>query len=278
MRTEEFRDFDRKLSTINKNFSHGLFLSEQFLIDNAQLIANSGEAFSRDVYTSNSHREKFNYRLKSLPDELKEYQKASFISFYVFMYSAFELYIEDLATFVKNIFPTDLHKSDRENFLEAIFRSMGTNINHYLNTSEIDTMDYIRLRRNCLIHADGRPSPKLLKLMNTKGQQLNRYWKSTRVQLNIIDFSAIEIGQFEEREIIDGILILRELAKKIDQAVLSRFRKEDILAYILRDFQKDFAEDIKSKPRRRLENMFASIAKRKFNIDRNDINFAVLIF
>jgi hypothetical protein len=152
------------------------------------------------------------------------------------------------------------------------------NINQHLNKSEIDTMKYIRLRRNRLIHADGQPSPTLLILMNTEGQQLNEYWKSTGVQLNIIDFSAIDIGQFEEREIIDSILILRELAKKIDQAVLSRLRKEDILAYILRDFQKDFAEDIKSKPRRRLENMFASMAKRRFNIDRNDINFAVLSF
>jgi hypothetical protein len=49
---------------------------------------------------------------------------------------------------------------------------------------------------------------------------VNEYWQSTRVQLNIIDFSAIDIGQFEEQEIIDSILILRELAKKIDQAIL----------------------------------------------------------
>jgi hypothetical protein len=278
MRTEELRDFDRKLSTINKNFSHGLFLSEQFLLDNAQKIADRGEELSRDVYPCNSYREKFNYRLKSLPDEIKEYQEASFISFYVFMYSAFELYIEELAEFVKNILLTGLHKSNKENVLEAIFRSLGTNINQHLNKSEIDTMDYIRLRRNRLIHANGRPSQTLLTLMNTKGQHVNEYWQSTRVQLNIIDFSAIDIGQFEEQEIIDSILILRELAKKIDQAILSRLRKEDILAYILRDFQKDFAEAIKSKPRRRLENMFASIAKRRFNIDRNDINFAVLIF
>ncbi len=114
--------------------------------------------------------------------------------------------------------------------------------------------------------------------MHTNGQQLNEYWKSTQVLLNIIDFTAIDIGQFEEREIIDSILILRELAKKIDQAVLSRLRKEDILAYIMQDFQKDFAAAIKSKPRMRLENKFASIAKRRFNIDRNDINFAVLSF
>jgi hypothetical protein len=139
-------------------------------------------------------------------------------------------------------------------------------------------MDYIRLRRNCLVHADGRPSSKLLTLIKTNGQQLNRYWQGTSVQLNIIDFSACDIGQFEEREIIDGILILRTLTKKIDQAVLTRLRKDDILAYILRDFQRDFAEAIKSKLRRRLENMFASIAKRRFNIDRNDINFAALIF
>src|SRR5947209_4588789 len=142
MRTEEFKDFDTKLSTINKNFSHGLFLSEQFLIDNAQLIAGSGEALSRDVYIGNKYREKFNYRLKSLPEEIKEYQKASFISFYVFMYSAFELYIEDLATLLNNILPTGLHKSDRENFLDAIFRSLGTHSNQYLNQSETDTMDY----------------------------------------------------------------------------------------------------------------------------------------
>jgi hypothetical protein len=255
-----------------------LFLSEQFLIDNAQLIAGSGKALSRDVYTSNRYREKFNYRLQSLPEEIKEYQRASFIGFYVFMYSAFELYIEDLATLVANILPSGLHKSDKESFLDAIFRSLGTHSNQYLNKSETDTMDYIRLRRNCLVHAEGRPSSKLLTLIKTNGQQLNRYWQGTPVQLNIIDFSACDIGQFEEREIIDGILILRTLAKKIDQAVLSRLRIDDILAYILRDFQRDFAEAIKSKPRRRLENMFASITKRRFNIERNNINFAALIF
>jgi hypothetical protein len=146
MRTEKFRDFDRKLSTINKNFSHGLFLSEQFLVDNAQLIADSGEAFSRDIYTNNSYREKFNYRLASLPEHIKEYQKASFISFYVFIYSAFDLYIEDLAKLMHLILPTVWHKSDKENFLNALFR--------YLNQSEIDTLDYVRLRRNCLVHGN----------------------------------------------------------------------------------------------------------------------------
>jgi hypothetical protein len=75
MRTEEFKDFDTKLSTTNKNFSHGLFLSEQFLIDNAQLIAERGEALSRDIYTSNRYREKFNYRLKSLQRRLKSIKK-----------------------------------------------------------------------------------------------------------------------------------------------------------------------------------------------------------
>jgi len=278
MRTEEFRDFERKLSAINRNFSHGLFLSEQFLIDNAQLIANNAEALSKDVYANNRYREKFNYRLKNIPDEINHYQKASFISFYVFIYSAFELYTKDLATLVSNILLTHLKKPKQTSTLEAIFLTLGTVISKHLNISEIDTLKYIRLRRNCLVHADGQPSPPLLHLVDTKGHQLKGYWQSSRIQLNIIDFSASDIWQFDEREIIDSIMLLRELSKRIDQAVLSHLRREDILAYILRDFQADFAKDIKSKPRNRLESMFASIAKRRFNIDRNDLNFATLVF
>ena len=278
MRTEEFRDFERKLSAINRNFSHGLFLSEQFLIDNALLIANNAQALSKDVYTNNRYRVKFNYRLKNIPNEITQYQKASFISFYVFIYSAFELYTEDLFTLVGKILLTRSKRPKQASTLEAIFLTLGTVISRHLNTSEIDTLDYIRLRRNCLVHADGRPSARLLRLANTKGHQLKRYWQSSRTQLNIIDFSAPDIGQFDEREIIDSIMLLRELAKRIDQAVLSLLKREAIIAYILRDFQKDFAKDIKSKPRRRLESMFASIAKRRFNIDRNEINFAALVF
>ncbi len=278
MRTEELKNFKERLSAINRNFSHGLFLSEQFLIDNSELLKSESEALSREIYIKNSYRAHFNYKLKDIPEEIKEYQKSTFISFYVFMYSAFELYIENFSIFIGEIMKNKVKKINNISELECVFIYFGKNIRTYINPEELETLDYIRLRRNCLVHANGKPSKILIRLITTKGHQLNAYWQNTRIKPNTIDFSSVQIEQFSEREIIDSIMILRELASKIDQKVLSFLGKKRIIDHVLCDFKVNFAKDIREKPRTRIESMFANIVKRRFDIEKKDISFSTLTF
>lgn len=289
MRTEEYRDFDTQLSTINRNFSHGLFLSEQFLIDNDQLIETNPETLTKDIYLKNQYRKNFNFRLKCISDEIKKYQKSSFMSFYIFLQSAFELYIDSLYSTVNQILYDRLGKpkniqnrSKQEGTLQAICEGLNIRLTDILDQEELDTLDYLRLKRNCIVHADGKPSDQLMNVL-TKGQQLNAYWevkrdKDKRTMLTALNFSSDEINQFDVKEIIETIIVLRDIAKKVDQSVLSFLNKEDIISYILQDFKQQFAKSIIDMPRREIERRFAYFAKIRFCIEKKEIQLDKFIF
>jgi len=274
MRTEDFKDFETRLSTINKLFSHSLFLSEQFLIDNSEIIRNYPETLSGDIYAYNVHSKNFNYKLRHVPNVINEFQSLSFISFYIFIYSTFESYVESLYQLVRAIRPKERWVRPEDTpTLDVIFLYLDSGIASHLGSKERDTLKYIRLRRNCLVHADGKPSSRLSDLIGTKGRTLNEFWRGLIPRLSTIDFSSGEINQFRPREIIDIILILRTIAKRIDQEVLTLLKKEAILEFILSDFKVTFAKEIKGNSRDRVENMFAAVAKRKFNVEKKDIDF-----
>jgi hypothetical protein len=276
MRTEELRDFDKRLSAINKNFAHSLFLSEQFVIDNSELISSNPEALSGKVYTNNPYSKSFNYRLKDIPEAINDYRDSAFTSFYLTIYSTFDLYVENLFTLVSAILPKSWRRPDNTPTLYAIFLYLGSIITNHIDQNELETLDYIRWRRNSLVHADGKPSPSLSGVIKNKGRKLNLYWQNAGIKLTAVDFASKRIDQFHSREIVDIIQLLRAVAKKIDQEALTLLKKANILDYILRDFKVDFAKEINERPRARVENIFAAIAKRKFDIDKKDINFVTL--
>lgn len=281
MRTEEFRDFDNRVSTINRNFSHSVFLSEQFLIDNTETIRSNPEGLSGKLYASNPYSKHFNYKLGAVSEVIEDYKRTSFIGTYILIYSTFESYTESLFTLVKAITNKRWNRPNDKSTLEAIYLYLNSDVANHLDRgqNEINTLDYIRLRRNSLIHADGKPSHKLAKLIKDNGQALDSYWQGELGKVNSADlFSSMQIDRFRFWEIIDIMRIVRAMAKKIDGQVLTLLKKEDIIAYILRDFQETFAKDIKRKSKVRLQNMFAAVAKRKFDIDEKDIDFTNLNF
>jgi hypothetical protein len=102
MRTEGLRDFEDKLILINKNFSQGLFLSEQLLIESRR---NNPEAFIRELFIANDYNKNFDYKLEEIPAQIEMYRRSLSVSLYVFILSAFELYVESLSELVSAILP-----------------------------------------------------------------------------------------------------------------------------------------------------------------------------
>lgn len=278
MRTEEYQNFDRKLSTINRNFTHGLFLGEQFLVDHSKQIRKFPETMTSVLFTKNSYHKKFNFRLKNIPSEIINYQKASFEGFYIFMYSIYELYTEDLFEFVGDVLKKKMIKHKNNSYLENIFNNIGIPINSIISNRDINTLEYIRLRRNSLVHASGIPSKKLLDLITNDGQKMNNHWKSTTIKLKLLDFSLAPVKDFDEEEIIDSIMILRDIVRRIDNALLNTIEKENLINYLILLFKKDFKKVAKARPRRVMERKFLRFAEMKLNIKKNEIDFTKLVF
>jgi hypothetical protein len=277
MRTYLLKAFEEKNSAINRNFTHALFVNEQFLTDNAYLINSKSEALTRDIYVNNSYKGMFNYRMKHVPDVVDDYKDFFTSSSCIFLYSFFETYIEDIFDLVGEIRGSKCKKKNNTSTLESLFLCLGSTVTSNLNQNEMDTLDYIRLRRNSIVHAEGKPSPTLSILVTSKGANLNHYWQKD-FRLYGLDFSLATTAVFTEKELIDLIRLTRKLAFTIDRKVLSLLNNQDIISYLLREFKIQFASDIKQRTRSKLERKFAKFVKMRFNIEEKDINFATLVF
>ena len=277
MRTENLRSLCRTVSETNRFITQALFFNEQFSVANAAIIAKNPDSLTSVVFKKNKYHKKFNHRLRDLESAIGAHQDFLWVTAYVFLYSVLEVYIEDMLKLVSKIKDKPCGKC-KKSPLESLFFCLGSSASLHVDQHELITLEYIRLRRNLLVHAEGRMSKTLEKLISSEGSKLNSYWPSQDLILQSLDFSSCNIAQFDDREIVDCIRVVRRLAEKFDVKLLSLVGKQKVVDYLLCDFRLKFSSDIKQKSRSRLENKFATVAKMRFNLDRTDIDFPALTF
>jgi hypothetical protein len=277
MRTQSLRDSLSKISSINRQLTHAFFIGEQFLSDNSSIIAKNPIAFTSIVFSANTHKDKFNYRLNEINDVYLEYKAFLFTSSFIFVYSTFEQYQVSLFDLVGNIKNNHCQELKNISVLESLFVCLNSKIGNHFDQYEIYTLDYIRWRRNCLIHAEGTPRPSLLALISKNGKQLNSFWHGI-LNLNSLDFSSRTVEQFSESEFIEILRIIRYLMAKIDAEVLRLVGQNVIISFALSEFKTLFADKIKNRTQERTETMFSNYIQRKFGIERKDLNFSTIVF
>jgi hypothetical protein len=172
-------------------------------------------------------------------------------------------------------------KPEQISSLEASFWLCGSSLYEQIGEQETDrenriaTLYYFIWKRNCLMHADGKPDEKLLSLISEKGKELNLYWKRQETRPgkhfipNDLDFFSKRINAFHRpdsveeqkkpkkpsQEIIDVLQIFGVLARRIDRQVLTFLRTEDILEHIiLPDFKVRYANVIWEESKKKAAN------------------------
>jgi hypothetical protein len=287
MRTKALKDLTTRLISIDDDFNHSRFLNEQFLIDHQSEVDRSPKSFSRDFYASNKYSKRFNYTLNKTMELMARHRSFSYSADYVFIYAAFELYVQSLLEMATRIsLEPDLGakvipRDAMTRSIEDIFRILGSSMDAAFTNDEVQTINYLRLRRNCIVHADGRISTALVELIRNYGHALNRYWRKELSKPVALDFSKKSLhkvdrnmASFVEEEIVDVIRVVRQLGTKIDEKVLALISQERLLKLLLKEFDLTMATlDIKSKTRKQVESKFAYFALVTFGIERQDINF-----
>lgn len=287
MRTEALKDLKQRLISIGDDFNHSRFLNEQFLIDHQSDVDRSPESFSRDFYASNKYSRRFNYRLNKTTELMIRHRSFSYSADYVFIYAAFELYVQSLLELAMRIAlkpDPDAKENSRDAMIrsmEDIFGILGSSLDAEFANDEVQTINYLRLRRNCIAHAGGRISTAVVELIRNYGHALNRYWRKELTNPVTLDFSTKALhkvdenmANFVEEEIVDVIRVVRQLGTKIDQKALALMSQERLIKLLLKEFNPTMASmAIASKTRNQLEKKFASFARATFGIKREDIDF-----
>ncbi|MDA0245960.1 MAG: hypothetical protein OT477_21315 [Chloroflexi bacterium] len=272
MRTELLREAEKKISSINRQVTHALFIGEQFMSDNSSILANSPDQLTSSVYGENPYKDKFNYRLNKVSEVYKEYNSFVLISSFVFSYSVFEIYQEGLLSLIGEI-----KGSPKSKTLDDLFHYYGSSTATHFSPEERDTMNYIRWRRNCLVHAEGSPNTLLQTMIRSKGRSLNSFWLRT-LDVTSINFSSVSVEKITENEFIDLIRILRYFIGKIDSEALSLLSQNDVVVFSLSEFKTRFAKKIKNRNKSRIETMFLNFIQRKFDIHKEDLDFENINF
>lgn len=235
MHSEPHGVFLAETSDINRSLTQSLFVNEQFLIDHAAQLNDNPEVLTSDHFSSNPYRRQFNWALGKLGDERSVLESFLFRSTFVFVHSAYDVYTEKLYSFVRTAQELD-RQGGNESQLSATFSSLGTSAEAELPPEALLTLDYLRWRRNRLVHNDGSPSQQLSSLIKNHGARLDEFWSDTLNGLPSLSFTDLSTTDFTQDETIDLIRVFRRLADQVDEAVLAKLGTTALLDFLRREF------------------------------------------
>jgi len=248
MRSNELSSFQKKISELNKHYSHFLFISEQFIIDHQSLFENKPELYTSEVEIFNKNRfsKQFNSQLKELIGETEETKSFILRSLFLLSYFQFEVYLREIYNFARKYIASLPELLGKTSILNQVKQNLELK---KINELELVTLDYINLRRNALVHRDPSRAYQraIADSIKTNGKKLNKYWKSSSLEIQSLDFTKKEIENFDSLEVIDILNILRRSAEQVDSFVLSEIGQDNLIKYLIEEFEKKYDKPIDQK-------------------------------
>lgn len=242
MKTTELRDFFTILSDLNNSFTHYTFVWNQFSLDYFDIIKKNPDTLTKIYFDSNPFSKQHNIKFKVLENEHLKTDTTLIQGIFLLLYSNYESYLKNILDFSREVKDSIKALEEKIEGVEADFMLFDKILNRLdINKSSfeielMDTLDYLRLRRNRITHKNSiNISNNLNQLIKTKGGLLNIFW-----DLNLpskrqgIDFNSKEnANQLNFNIIIDSINVFRRIANEIDNKVILKLTEEKIVEKII---------------------------------------------
>lgn len=252
------KDFQKSLSDINKYLSYYVFISSQFLQQNAAKIESNPTKMTTEIFVDNQLSRQFDVKLNLLESHTLETNKFVFDS--LFLYCCFELdnYFKETYKNIQSVqrffiengkvlgyFPEQIKELNTSEYLDQIIKNLGISTDNSFSENDKLTFDYFRLRRNTIAHRniEARYNGKMKDHIEKHGKTLNHYWQISATVIRHLDFTSKNL-QFENKDfIVDVINILRDTTPKLEEKVILRITDEEWVEYLFAQFKKDVKAD-----------------------------------
>lgn len=242
MKTLELKAFQKTLSELNNSFTHYSFVWNQFSLDYADILEKSPETLTQDYFQGNSYKRKHNIKFGELSNEHSNTHETLIKGIFLLIYTQYESYLKDLLAFARNvdssIDPLESKMEDVENdfmLIDKVFNRISIDKNNLPEELQ-NTLDYIRLKRNRLIHSNAESiSNSLNSIIIKQGKKLNDYW-NTKLPGNLqgIDFSDKDCANdLNFNIVIDIINIFRSITNQVDQLIIDKLKIDRITEKII---------------------------------------------
>lgn len=200
----------------------------------------AGELYTPDLFAENAMAPRINVTIKELSRFQKLNEKFTFGAYISTSYEVASYYLQDSLEVLKRFNPNSYVVTNDNQLEEKYFLTLNSSSCTLPSRELIDTIKYIRLRRNLFTHIADSISAPMKNLIQTQGANLNSYWSHT---LNSLDFESTNVLDFGEEETIDILKLLRIIVETLDANLASNLSKEGIITFLA---QEQFA----SKPQK----------------------------
>lgn len=236
MKTRQLKILLQELSDLNNSFTHYFFVWTQFSLDYSQTISENKHKLTSNIFKDNEFSKKHNIELSKLSGEHKKTNETLLNGIFTLIYSSFENYLTDIYSLAKKIDNSllELNEGKFENDDILVLKVLNRlNIDQKnLDEKYLQTLDYIRFKRNRLIHQSSTNiSRSLREIINKNGTELNAFWNNILPKfLQGIDFSNNEnANQITYNILIDALNIFRGISNYLDKMILKSFNLQEFL-------------------------------------------------
>jgi hypothetical protein len=255
------------VSALNRQLTCSDFVYEQFMIDHAEEVKTHGTAFTGELFPANSFSQRFYFAMGKVPSEIDETRAAGRRNAFVVNYSLIEIFQGTLIELAQAVLAKVFHPSQGSNYFDAFWIFLGSPVD-WFSSNEIASLDFLRLRRNCLVHRDGTANAAFTTLQRQSGTLLNRHWAKRRT-MEQLDFRNASASIVLRDELIDVFNISRDLMTQLDELVVRSFPKRALATHASKLFASQFRKPPNfSEPR--VLRKFKVYARIEFNLTLSD--------
>lgn len=197
---------------------------------------NVGKLFTPDVFAQNPMAPRINVKISDLPTFQTLNQTFTFGAYFSTSYEVVSYYLEDSLELLSVINTATCQLTEHRQLEEKYFLSLASSNCTAVPIEVIQTLKYIRFRRNHFTHLSDEISSQFKTLITTEGNNLNTFWAST---IAILDFASLDVLKFEESETIDLLKILRIIVQTLDENLATNLSHSGIAEFLAkREFAK----------------------------------------
>jgi len=240
MKTAEIKDFYKILSELNNSFTHYSLVWNQFGLDYAEMFKT--ETLTKDYFKENPYGKKHNIKFGELQAEHVKTNGTLIQGIFLLIYTHFESYLKEVIVFSSKVdekikpLESKLENIEEDYLLiDKVFNRIGVDKTLFKKEYS-DTLDYIRLKRNRLIHSNSENiSNSLNEIIKSNGSSLNKFWNNLLPSdLQGIDFSSkTNANELDFSIIIDIINIFRGISGEVDTLITNKLTSRAITEKII---------------------------------------------
>jgi len=195
----------------------------------AEFGANVGKLYTPDVFAQNAMAPRINVTIEDLPNFQNLNQTLTFGSYISTSYEVVSYFLRDSLDLLHQLNPTTFQPRRDDHLEEKYNLTLLSSNCTPISFEIINTLKYIRLRRNHFTHLSETVDNTLETLIINSGHSLNTFWTNSRTQL---DFTSMNVLTFQEEETIDLLKLLRIIVQTLDTNLASNLSHTGIVSFL----------------------------------------------